>query len=536
MADRPVVRTTRPAVAPSPAGVGSGGGTGPARPAVAQEKRPWLPATAVAAVGIFLSVLDQTIAPPAYSSIQKDFGVNNVDIEWVTTGYRLAQAAMIPLGLWAIRRFGMLRMYLVALVLYAVTSTLCGLTQDLDSLVAVRILEGVPGGLGYLVSFAILYVVLPPHKKMVGQAVVMAVVLSAPGFSPVVGGFLVEHVYWRLVFFATVPVAAVGVLGALTLLPPLPAGEPRRFDWGGYLSITTALLCPLVALAKGPDWGWTSYAVLGLFTVGLDALVLFIIIERQVAEPLLSLRMFASQPFVLGLVLVLIVISAVASVPAFLPTYLQQVQNLTPVGTGLALVPQAASLLVTIPLAIYLNSAIGVRWTMVCGLAVMGVASLSLVHMGDVDMPRDVLVVLLAVRSAGVGLALVPALGAPVAALPQSLASDGITFRTMFQRVGQELLVLSLQAHAQHRQKQILLDRAQLLDPANAPLLHAAQRVRPTALLPQWREQQSYDLAQAYTEVFQIFGLVFLFGIVLALIARWGEKLPTPRDVIECGS
>ena len=119
--------------------------------------------------------------------------------------------------------------------------------------------------------------------------------------------------------------------------------------------------------------------------------------------------------------------------------------------------------------------------------------------------------------------------------LPPALIPDAIVFRTLFQRIAPEAIVLFLTAHSTHRQKQILVDRSQLLSPSDAPQLHAMQNMNPTSLLSQFQKQQGYDLAQADGEVFQIVGALLLFGIVLALVARWGERLPTERDVMENG-
>ena len=496
----------------------------------------WAPPLVVAGIGLFLSVLDQTVTGVAYQAIQKELGGNNVDIQWVTTSYRLGQGIVVPLALWAARRFGLRPMYILSMVLYIVTSALCAAAQSLPALVVFRFLQGLPGGLAAIVSISIVSVVLPPAKQAAGQGLMMSFVLSAPGFSPALGGFFVEHLDWRMNFFITVPIALLGLIAIFIVLPPLPSGTPTPFDWGGFLCLSTALATLLLATSKGSDWGWTSYVILILFAVSLDAFILYVIIERHVEQPLLNLRLFASQPFVIGCVLVSVVITGLSSIPSYLPQYLQQVQSMTPTGSGVVLLPQAASLVVGVPIAGLLLRALGPRWLIALGLAILGTGSLYLDRLMNVDVPRPMLIMILCVRAFGLGLCLVPVLGATVAVLPPALIADGIAFRTMFQRIGPEVALLYFTAHSSHRQKQILNDRTQLLSPDEAPRLHAAQRMDQTTLLPQFQRQQAYDLGQSYGEVFQIIGVIVLAAIVLALVARWGEKLPTEQDVMQNGA
>ena len=496
----------------------------------------WLLALLAAAVGLFLSILDQTVTGVANQAISKDFGLNNVDVQWITTGYRLSQGVVVPLGVWAYERFGMRRTYLVSLVLYAVTSFLCGISWNLDSLVFFRILQAVPGALAAIVCFGIIFRVMPPRHQVVGMSILAMSILSAPGFSPAIGGFFVDFRSWRLVFFIAVPVALFGLVFAAWVLPPLPDGGPRPFDWGGFLCMGTALVCLVLALSKVQDWGWTSYATLILLAVGIDALILFVIIERQRENPLLQLHMFASQPYTIGMGLVLIVMTNVATIPAFLPQYLQQVQNEPAANSGLVLVPQALTWLLAVPIAANLMSRIGVRWTMVLGLVLLGGGCLYLNRLFDVDLPRPMLVTILCVRSFGLGMAIVAVLGSTIVVLPGPLRADGIVVRTVFQRIGSELGILYFTQHVAHRRQQVLNDRTQLLGPSEAPLLHAQQRTDPTSLLSLFQSQQGHDLAQAYGEVFQIIGVITLVGVVLALVARWGEELPTTRDTVERGT
>src|ERR1700754_3748439 len=151
-------------------------------------------------------------------------------------------------------------------------------------------------------------------------------VICGPAIGPTFGGYLVEYVDWRLIFFINVPVGVLGVLGAVFLLPRFRPEPGTKFDLPGFLAIAVGAFSLLLALSEAPTWGWTSYPTLILIVVGILSLPLFVIIELEVDQPLLNVRVFRTWAFSNSLILIAIVSVGLFGVLFYIPVYLQQFQ------------------------------------------------------------------------------------------------------------------------------------------------------------------------------------------------------------------
>src|SRR4029078_6587438 len=146
-----------------------------------------------------------------------------------------------------------------------------GLAWNLESMVVFRIIQAIPGGILPVVTLAMVYRIWAREKIGAAMGMYGLGIIVAPAIAPTLGGYLVEYVDWRLIFFINVPVGILGVIAAVMLLPrfgPTPVG---RFALLGFLSVATGLVCLLLALTEGQKWGWTSYSIMILLTVGLRA-------------------------------------------------------------------------------------------------------------------------------------------------------------------------------------------------------------------------------------------------------------------------
>src|SRR5215831_1129571 len=165
-----------------------------------------------------MSILNQTVINVALPTLETDFGVSLTDIQWVVTGYSLGLAAVIPLTGWLADRYGTKRVFLVSQVLFTLASMLCGLAWSNPSLVAFRVVQGLAGGLIMPVGMTILMSVSRPEERGRMMATLGLPMMVGPILGPTLGGYLVQFVTWRLIFFVNVPVGALGaVMTALFL-------------------------------------------------------------------------------------------------------------------------------------------------------------------------------------------------------------------------------------------------------------------------------------------------------------------------------
>jgi len=180
---------------------------------------PWAVSLIVLVTGMFMSVLDVSIVNVAIPAMQKDFGATTEDIQWVATSYSLALGVIVPASAWLGERIGLKRAYIFSLIGFAAGSALCGLAWDLNSMIAFRILQAVPGGVIPVVALSMLYRIVPREKIGAAMGMYGLGIIVAPAVGPTLGGYLVEYIDWRLIFFINVPIGVVGAIAAVVLLP-----------------------------------------------------------------------------------------------------------------------------------------------------------------------------------------------------------------------------------------------------------------------------------------------------------------------------
>ena len=254
---------------PGAAETGQNGTKPGAAGAAPAAQQGWAVPLLVLIAGMFMSVLDISIVNVAIPTIQNDFGVTTEDVQWIATAYSLALGVVVPVSGWLGDRFGPTRVYIVSLIGFAAGSALCGLAWNLESMIVFRILQAIPGGILPVVTLTILYRIVPREK--IGSAMGMygLGIVVAPGDRPDAGrlpgrvrGLAADLLHQRAGRhrWARSPRSCC--------CPGSAGGRAGRFDVLGFLTVATGLFSLLLALSEGQDWGWTSYRVLILLTVG----------------------------------------------------------------------------------------------------------------------------------------------------------------------------------------------------------------------------------------------------------------------------
>jgi len=511
----------------------------PAAPVQPGPRSNWLVPLLVLVVGMFMSVLDISIVNVAISTMQNDFGATTDQIQWVSTSYSLAEGVIVPASAWLGARLGLSRTYIVAMVGFAIFSALCGTAWDVNSMIVFRILQAIPGGVIPVVALSMLYKIVP--RKSIGAA--MGIyglgIVFAPAIGPTFGGYLVEYVDWRLIFFINVPVAVLGVIGAMFLLPRFRPEPGMRFDLPGFLAIAVGAFSLLLALSEAPTWGWTSYPTLILLTVGVLSLALFVIIELEVDQPLLDVRVFTTWAFSNSLILIAIVSVGLFGVLFYIPLYLQQFQGMGAFDTGLLLLPQALVMAVIMPVAGQIYDRFGARWPAALGLSIVAYTTWDLASLTP-DTPHGHLELILAIRAAGIGLAMMPIMTGGMASLPADRTSNGSAFNTVVQRTSSAIGLAAMTALMELQRAQGLADRTALM-PTTGSASSGASAAASTAsgtggsggsaMLAQYQlyeQLQSQVFITALNDLLVVTAVLTAIGVPLALLLPRGK--PAAED------
>jgi len=479
----------------------------------------WLLPLGVVIIGTFMSVLDTSIVNVAIPKMTTALNASADDIEWVVTGYTLALGCVVPLTGWLGLRIGHTRLYLLAMLGFAVTSALCGIAWNLNSIITFRIIQAIPGGFLPVVAMTMLYMIVPREKIGAAMGIYGLGVVVAPAVGPTLGGYLVEYVDWRLIFYINVPVGILGAIAAFVVFPRVQPTSWPRFDIWGFITIAYGLFAMLLAFSKGEDWGWTGYRILALFVSAALSLALFVVIELELDNPLIDLRIFKTKAYVLSLVLIAVAVTGLFSTLYFLPQFLQNIQGLEPLDAGLVLVPSAAVLVVMMPLAGRLYDAIGPKIPVAVGLALMAYGTHLLAGL-TLDTPRADIEVWTSIRNLGTGLAMMPIITSGMSALPATLTLSGTAMNNIMQRVMSSVAVALFGSLNSIQAAQLTDDEGSLLATgANAlPQVAAAEAKGPSGLLGIYEQMQANVTTQTYDNSFYLITALSLAGAIIALL------------------
>ncbi|MGB2569247.1 MFS transporter [Micromonospora citrea] len=395
--------------------------------------------------------LDSTVVNVALPRLGADLDATVAGLQWTVNGYLLTLAAFVLLGGALGDRFGRRRVFLLGVVWFAAASVLCGLAQDTGWLVAARFLQGAGGALLTPGSLAVLQASFHPDDR--GRAIGAWSGLSgvATALGPFLGGWLIDALSWRWIFFINVPFAVGVILAALRWVPEsrdedaARAGGTGRFDVSGALLGALGLAGITYALIDAPARGLGSPTVLVAALVGVLAAVAFVLVERRRGETaMLPLGLFTSRLFTVLNLFTVAVYAALGGFTFFLAVYLQNVVGWSALETGLATIPLTVLLLVGSARAGALATRIGPRLPLTVGpvLAAAGLLLLRRVGPGAsywVD-------VLPGVTLFGVGLTLVvaPLTASVLAAVADRFAGVASGFNNAASRVGNLLAVAAL--------------------------------------------------------------------------------------------
>src|ERR671921_1523442 len=211
---------------------------------------------------VVMSILDTTIVNVALETLARRLSAPLDTIQWVSTGYLLALATVIPLTGWASERFGAKRIWMVSVALFGVASALCGLAWSAESLIFFRFLQGFGGGMIMPVGMSLLMQAAGPHRVGRVMSVIGVPMLLGPILGPVIGGVIVDNASWRWIFYVNVPIAAVALGLAWRLLhADHGRGDAGRLDWRGLLLLSPGLGGVVFGLSESESQGGFGAAI-----------------------------------------------------------------------------------------------------------------------------------------------------------------------------------------------------------------------------------------------------------------------------------
>jgi EmrB/QacA subfamily drug resistance transporter len=298
-------------------------------------------------LALLLAALDQTIVSTALPTIVSDLGGLN-HLSWVVTAYMLAATASTPVWGKLGDQFGRKTLFQASIVIFLVGSALCGLSSGMRELIVFRALQGLGGGGLMVLVLAIVGDVVPPRERGRYQGIFGAVFGVASVAGPLLGGFFVDSLSWRWVFYVNLPIGVLTLIVIALVLRVRSERGRHRIDYLGSLLLGGAAVClVLMTTWGGTLYSWASPVIIGLGVASVALAIGWGLAERRATEPVLPLHLFRSSVFSISSAIAFVVGFVMFGALTYLSIYLQVVRGITPTLSGLHLLPMMLGLLAT---------------------------------------------------------------------------------------------------------------------------------------------------------------------------------------------
>jgi EmrB/QacA subfamily drug resistance transporter len=386
----------------------------------------------VAVLGSFLSQLDATVVNVSLSSLTVELHSTLTVIQWVTSGYLLALALMLPLNGWLVDRIGAKTLYLWCFSVFTLSSALCGLAWSANSLIAFRILQGMSGGLLAPMAQMMLARAAGRHMARVMGYAALPVMLG-PILGPVIAGAILQHASWRWLFLVNLPVGALAILLAVLFLPnDREETTPRDLDLLGL-----ALLSPgLVLFLYGSDHMGERTGLLALATAAVLITIFLRTAAPKGANALIDLRLFKSRIFSASATTQFLSNGIMYAAQMLVPIYLIRACGRSPSATGWLLAPLGLGMVCAYPCMGFLTQRFGIRKVSAGGALLALAGTLPFVYLGGHGLMLAILAPALFFRGMGLGAIGIPSLTAAYASVKKQDLPMATTSLNIVQRLG----------------------------------------------------------------------------------------------------
>ena len=325
-----------------------------------------------------MAVLDATIVNVGLPKIMASFGVGIDKIEWVITAYMLSMAVMLPTSGWLGDKFGYKRLYFLGLFLFTLGSMLCGMSNDENTLIMSRVIQGLGAGTIQPLGMAIITREFPPQQRGMALGFWAISAAASVSFGPLIGGYLVDNFSWQLIFDVNIPFGIAAMVFTVLIQREYFNPKVGKFDLIGFVSVVIFFPLTLYALSEGTaatnSEGWTAPYILACFAIAALALTVFLTRELTTENPLIELRLLGNYNFGMSNLVMMIFSMGMFGSTFLLPLYLQNSMGYTAVQAGSVFLPVGIIQGIMSPIAGKMSDKFNPKVPIILGVALLGLS------------------------------------------------------------------------------------------------------------------------------------------------------------------
>ncbi|QEL87159.1 DHA2 family efflux MFS transporter permease subunit [Bacillus mycoides] len=399
---------------------------------------------AVLILGMFVSILNQTIINVALPPLMNEFNVSTSTAQWLITGFMLVNGILVPISAFLVSRFTYRKLFIAAMLFFTVGSIICATSGNFTMMMTGRVIQAVGAGILMPVGMNIFMTLFPPNKRGAAMGLLGVAMILAPAIGPTVTGWVIENYSWNLMFYGMFVIGLIITFLSFKFFTLAQPVSKTKLDVFGVISSSIGLGSLLYGFSEAGNNGWTSAEVVITLIIGVIGLAVFIWRELTTDNKMLDLQVFKYPTFTFTLVINTIVTMALFGGMLLLPVYLQNIRGFTPMESGLLLLPGSLIMGIMGPVAGKLFDKYGIRPLAIVGLAITTFATYKFTTL-SMDTPYSVIMTDYIIRSIGMSFIMMPIMTAGMNALPMKLISHGTatqnTSRQVAGSIGTAILI-----------------------------------------------------------------------------------------------
>ncbi|WML41465.1 DHA2 family efflux MFS transporter permease subunit [Neobacillus sp. OS1-2] len=479
---------------------------------------------AILMIGAFIAMLNETLLNVALPSIMKDLDVGASTVQWLSTGYMLVNGIMIPATAFLIQRYSVRGLFLTAISLFTVGTFLAGFSTVFSVLLVARLIQAAGSAIMMPLLMNVMLTSFPPEKRGGAMGLFGLIFIFAPAVGPTLSGWMIEHYDWRMLFHFVSPIAVIVLLIGIFLLKDKKEKVEIQLDFLSLLLSSLGFGGLLYGFSSAGDKGWDSPLVYGTIIVGTISLILFILRQFKLEKPMLEFRIYKYPMFALSSAISVVIAMAMFSAMLLLPIYVQSLRGISPMKSGLMMLPGAILMGIMSPITGKLFDKFGGRVLAIIGLTITVVTSYFFSKL-TLDTSYSHLILLYSARMFGMSMVMMPVMTNGLNQLPARYYPHGTAMNSTLQQVsgaiGSALLVTIMtnrtKTHAE--------------DLGAAAMKHLTGKPTPAVLAEMKQQIATKAMLEGINDSFVVSAGIACVALILAFFIKRAKQADDPVEV-----
>lgn len=498
--------------------------------------------TITAVLCALLEIVDTTIVNVALNDMRGSLGASLTDIAWVITAYAIANVIVIPMTSWLSQQFGRRNYFAASIIIFTVSSFLCGNATDIWELIIFRFIQGLGGGALLVTAQTIITESYPVEKRGMAQAIYGMGVIVGPTLGPPLGGYLVDNYSWPYIFYINIPIGIAATILTLTYVKSPKYSEKltaNQVDWWGivFLSAFIGSLQYVLEHGQQDDW-FNDTTITTLSIISFLGLFFFIWRETVYKYPIVNLKVLTDQNLKIGTIMCFILGFGLYGSTFIIPIYTQAILGWTATDAGLLLIPSSLTTAFMMPIiGKLIQKGVPQNYMVAVGFFIFFVFTFWMHNVITPDTGSEHLFWPLIFRGIGLGLLFVPITTLSLSTLKGKSIGEGAAFTGMMRQLGGSFGIAIITTYIARFSQQHRVDLIANIDGAKTNVQERIYMLQHGFMAKGFSPNEALDKAHkildlsvtkqstvmSYMDVFMYLGLLFLLCIPIILLVKKGK-------------